>query len=124
MIASGFGVGVSLEDAQEAPICSSGATLSAGWHQIAWTYNNGANVEYLDGALVCRSTFLFYSSAYNGHNYTSVPMAPNGPTNGAPFYGVIDETRVSNISRSSQWIQAEYNSQMWPTAFYAIGIQQ
>ncbi len=38
--------------------------------------------------------------------------------------GAIDEVRVSNIARSSDWISAEYKNQSNPSAFYAIGSEQ
>jgi hypothetical protein len=37
-----------------------------------------------------------------------------------PFKGIIDEVRVSNIARSAQWIQTEYNNQSDPSSFYSV----
>jgi hypothetical protein len=40
------------------------------------------------------------------------------------FKGIIDEARVSNAARSSQWIATEYNNQNSPTIFYSVGSEQ
>ncbi|MGD9036657.1 MAG: DUF2341 domain-containing protein, partial [Syntrophobacterales bacterium] len=43
-------------------------------------------------------------------------------TNG--FNGQIDEVRVSNVPRSLEWIQTEFNNQKAPAAFYTVGIEE
>jgi hypothetical protein len=40
------------------------------------------------------------------------------------FNGFIDEVRVSNIARSSDWINTEYKNQNNPAVFYTIGSEQ
>ena len=40
------------------------------------------------------------------------------------FKGAIDEVRVSNVSRSGDWIQACYNTQTNPSSFYFIGVEE
>jgi prepilin-type processing-associated H-X9-DG protein len=59
-IDSGLGVGVTVFDSEEQIICSSGTTLSTGWHNAVWTYNAGANILYMDGnsALGCTLSSL------------------------------------------------------------------
>ncbi|MDO8635350.1 MAG: LamG-like jellyroll fold domain-containing protein, partial [Dehalococcoidia bacterium] len=37
------------------------------------------------------------------------------------FKGIIDESRISNTARSSQWITTEYNNQNSPSTFYSLG---
>ena len=39
----------------------------------------------------------------------------------ANFNGIIDEVRVSDIGRSSAWIETEYNNMNNPTLFFTIG---
>jgi MSHA biogenesis protein MshQ len=39
------------------------------------------------------------------------------------FDGIIDEVRISNIVRSAEWIQTEYNNQLNPNAFYTLGAE-
>ncbi|MHA2101128.1 MAG: LamG-like jellyroll fold domain-containing protein, partial [Candidatus Kariarchaeaceae archaeon] len=45
---------------------------------------------------------------------------------GSPDYfnGTIDEFRISNISRSAEWIRTEYNNQLDPSSFFSIGDQE
>ncbi len=38
-----------------------------------------------------------------------------------PFGGTIDEVRISNIARSSEWISTEYNNQQNPATFCSVG---
>jgi hypothetical protein len=40
------------------------------------------------------------------------------------FDGIIDEVRVSNIARSSDWILTEYNNQNNPSGFFNIGQEE
>ena len=39
------------------------------------------------------------------------------------FDGVIDEVRISNNVRSSEWIQTEYSNQNKSTSFIDVGIE-
>lgn len=38
--------------------------------------------------------------------------------------GIMDEVRVSDIARSADWIQTEYNNQNSPGTFYSIGLEE
>jgi hypothetical protein len=40
------------------------------------------------------------------------------------FQGIIDEIRISNVARSTDWMEAEYTNQNTPTTFYTIGTQE
>lgn len=40
------------------------------------------------------------------------------------FKGAIDEVRISDIVRSADWIQTEYNNQNDPTAFASLGSEE
>lgn len=37
------------------------------------------------------------------------------------FAGLIDELRVSSVSRSNEWVSTEYNNQSSPGSFYSVG---
>ncbi len=37
------------------------------------------------------------------------------------FNGVIDEARISNVARSTDWMITEYNNQNDPSSFYSVG---
>ena len=38
--------------------------------------------------------------------------------------GIIDEVRISNIGRSSNWISTEYNNQNNPSDFLSFGLEK
>jgi hypothetical protein len=40
------------------------------------------------------------------------------------FDGIADEVRVSNISRSAEWIATEYNNQNSPSTFYSVASEE
>jgi hypothetical protein len=99
------------------------------WHHIVLTLPMGATtfmgtLPYLDGALQTLS---------NGGNWTTTVNTGSGDYRvgglcnvggSVPAVGsVIDETRVSNIARSADWISAEYNNQSSPSTFYTISGQ-
>ncbi|MFW9830029.1 MAG: DUF2341 domain-containing protein, partial [Candidatus Thorarchaeota archaeon] len=86
-----------------------------GWMYLVLTYD-GSNVRiYKDG--------LFgYSSSQTG------TIAPNSlnlqigreEMYGDWFYGVLDEIRISDSVRSTEWVATEYNNQYDPNSFYSI----
>ena len=43
---------------------------------------------------------------------------------GFAFIGIIDEVRISNIARSVEWIETEYNNQNSPETFLAFGAEE
>jgi hypothetical protein len=45
----------------------------------------------------------------------------NGTSDNSDFFGgLIDEARISNIARSADWIQTEYNNQSDPANFHSV----
>jgi hypothetical protein len=45
----------------------------------------------------------------------------NGTSDNSDFFGgLIDEVRISNIARSADWIQTEYNNQSDPANFHSV----
>jgi len=97
---------------------------SSTWTYVAATINasNTYNL-YINGALNqnCVTTIKPLSVCGNAANSFSGTMAylMNSATT-APFYGNIDELRVSSTARSSGWIATEYSNQSNPSAFYTI----
>jgi hypothetical protein len=78
------------------------ATLPAGWNHVAVTYTNKQPRIYLNGTLVRTgltspkgtvfAPYQFGGGSYGFHN------------------GYADEMRVSNVSRSANWIKASYKT--------------
>jgi hypothetical protein len=97
---------------------------TGGWYFVSVTYDGTSLLNdpslYIDGAL---------ASSYEGTTPTGTALSDSsysGLMGGTVYYtnGVIDEVHVSNVIRSSAWITTEYNNQLSPTAFYAVGNEQ
>lgn len=96
----------------------------AEWHWITGTYSNASNVMrvYLDGVLL-------QTQAVPGDVKIRVTadnlLIGAGMNDIDRFWnGALDEARVANVSRSSDWITAEFNNQNDPAAFLTVGNQQ
>jgi hypothetical protein len=106
----------------ESPTIDRGATpapsafTTGTWYYVQGVYN-GSSV----------STYV------NGSQY-EITSTTTGPTSTNPFYigvgeggsqyyfnGTIDEVRVSNVAKTSDWLKAEYVDQNSPTAFTTVG---
>lgn len=92
--------------------------ISTGQWVYASAVYDGSNINF------------YINGSPNGiHAYTPAPFVSGygqsiggsliGP--GHNFKGMIDELRISNISRSPGWIAAEYSNQNSPSTFYNIG---
>ncbi|MFC1620993.1 DUF2341 domain-containing protein, partial [Candidatus Omnitrophota bacterium] len=86
------------------------------WHFVAGVYDGTNNLIYVDDG---------------DYEDSTAELAPAGdandlvigcrPPNVAPFDGTLDEIRVSNITRSADWIAAQYKSTA--DTFVAIGTE-
>jgi hypothetical protein len=47
----------------------------------------------------------------------------NSPTGFKPIDAIIDEVRISSITRSDDWLLTEYNNQYDPSSFYSVGVE-
>lgn len=84
---------------------------SSGWHHFALTYDGSIVQLYYDGVLFDNTTVALTTAANN------LEIAR---WNAIEFDGLIDEVKVSDVARSSGWIQTEYNNQSDPNNFYNI----
>ncbi len=97
------------------------------WHHLVDVYNTGTESLYVDGVLAGSQTAgeVGYSGVYS---YSLGVGESIGWTNGNSgwFYwnGALDELRISNAARSSDWIKTEFNNQSAPTEFIAVGPNQ
>jgi hypothetical protein len=97
-------------------------TVSDGtWHYIVGVAEGSKSILYVDGELerdnIPETPNLIDSYlASIGQEYDS------GPTPGDHFDGIIDEVRISNISRSSDWISAQYLSMT--SGFINYGVEE
>ena len=95
------------------------AGVDGTWHYFVGGRDTSNNFLYLDGALnntTADSTLADLSetaSFFVGGNCIDDTMV-----------GGVDEVRFSNTDRSSDWIATEYNNQVSPKGFHAVGGQE
>lgn len=108
---------------------SSATVNNDAWRLITGVYDNGSVEIYIDGALNTSTTSgATFGSGNTRFGFVGVGSEASafdgnqGPSNN--FNGDIDEFRISNVARSSDWITTEFNNQDDPSSFYSIGSQQ
>lgn len=92
------------------------ALATGSWHYVQTVFNGSSLSTYVDG------------SQYEIYTTTTAPSSTNpfyiGVGEGGNQYyfnGTIDEARVSNTAKSSDWIKAEYVNQDSPASFTSVG---
>jgi hypothetical protein len=97
-------------------VSGSSAPSTGVWSQIAVTLSGSTVTHYLDGANNGSGT----EGATVGDGGTAAIIGSR-IDHVTMFKGGMDEVRVSNIARSSDWIATEYNNQSSPSSFYMVG---
>ena len=90
---------------------------------VVWQANHIPKF-YINGQLVPTSRTGTIPSIYNN---TGAPLdigRSTYSTDNRYFDGVIDEVRISNVSRSASWIQTCFNSQNNSAAFISLGPEE
>ncbi|MFW9818706.1 MAG: DUF2341 domain-containing protein, partial [Candidatus Thorarchaeota archaeon] len=104
---------------------------------FGWDWRSGGNVH---GSLLSVDQWYYAVAVYNG---TQRDLYLNGVLDAGPstgtlntitqnwwigtdgnanyFDGIIDEVKISQISRSADWINTEYNNKYDPNSFYSVG---
>ncbi|MHA2276835.1 MAG: DUF2341 domain-containing protein, partial [Candidatus Kariarchaeaceae archaeon] len=85
------------------------------WQYFVLTYDSSQMKGFLDGnqlGSAVSKTIQQRTDDYEIASYNSGTEL---------FDGIIDEVRISNVSRSADWILTEYNNQLNPSNFYSIG---
>ena len=115
------------------------------WHSVTYTYSAGTQNQldvYIDGShrfsrsvnplgFSTASSFAYFAGAGFSLPPTPPPVFVIGARKGfAPrdsatpqwsyFNGQLDDMRISNLARSSEWISTEYNSQNARLTFVSI----
>ena len=88
------------------------------WHYLTALFNDSVNKYqiYFDGELVATGT----ESDLPDDN-TDDFVVGSGYTHDYPTTGYIDEARVSDVARSSSWIETCYKNQNEPTSYIRVG---
>lgn len=102
-------------------------TLSTGvWYYLTATYNSGGGASnakiYINGALDTSATRT--NDLGTDNNPVRLGMYSGAVGSSWGYDGGLDEIRVSNIARSTDWISAEYTNQNTPGTFYSVGVQE
>lgn len=95
--------------------------LTAGvYYYIAFTFNNSGMVAtvYVNASSIGTFTNASENTTLNGTMF--IGEADPGIDNRASSAN-MDEFRISDVLRSTDWITTEYNNQASPSTFYAIG---
>ena len=93
-----------------------GSATTSDWHLYTGTFTGSTSRAYIDGVLV--DTDNTASLAASGKDMSIGDDAVGG--NNGFFDGLIDEVRISDVARSTDWIATEYNNQNDPSTFYSI----
>ena len=88
------------------------------FYHVTAVHADGQVRIYVDGQLTrTRSQSMF--------SWSNAPWAIGAASNGYRSHpGIIDSPRVATVSRSSEWIAAEFANQNNPSAFYATSSPQ
>jgi hypothetical protein len=92
------------------------AFATGAWHYIQGVYSGTTLSTYIDGS---QYEVLTSFSNPSGTNPFYIGVGEGGTQ--YYFNGIIDEARVSNVAKSSDWIKAEYVDQNSPTTFTTVG---
>jgi len=87
------------------------------WHYTVLVWDETHLFRYFDGNYIGTAEYT-NTGTYGG----SSKIGAYG--SGYTFPGIIDEMKISNIVRSSDWILTEYNNQNSPSTFYTVGDQE
>ncbi len=85
------------------------------WYYVQGVYDGSTLSTYVNGVMY-KATTSFTNPSSTGPLYIGVGEGGN------QYYwnGVIDEARVSNVAKSSDWLKAEYGDQNNPSPFTSI----
>lgn len=100
-----------------------GVFASAGWHHIAITYDGTTQNTYVDGSQFASNAQTYNVQLNNIHSIVGIGVDANPGFSDPLWQGTIDETRISNVARSANWVKTDYwNSFATGTAgFWNVG---
>jgi hypothetical protein len=91
------------------------------WHHVAFTYDrsSGNASLFIDGTNVSVSVNNLGSISMSASG--TVYLGGRGAGNGANLTGLLDEMRISDLARSTNWIWAEYMTAASNSVFSSYG---
>ncbi|MFW9796231.1 MAG: DUF2341 domain-containing protein [Candidatus Thorarchaeota archaeon] len=97
-----------------------------GWHHVVATYDGSLVKFYIDGsqdAATMEMTTNILSALPDSFRIGHADQ-PEGKAWTFPWIGQIDEVRISDIARSSAWINTEFENQNNPSVFYSVSSEE
>ena len=108
-------------------LTTSGSIGTANPTHLAVTRSGNLITVYIDGtadANTANEGVAYDFSTCQLMIGTDIDAAPCDSTFGNFVSGIMDEVRISDIARSPDWIQTEFNNQNSPSAFYTVGPEE
>jgi hypothetical protein len=94
------------------------------WSYVAGTFDTSTHAQnlYING--VTDSTLVNNGAAIDYKTSQDLVLGQRSPyATGYPWFGLLDEIRISTVARSADWIATEYLNESSPSAFYAVGAE-
>lgn len=90
------------------------------WYQVALTWSAGTFNVYVNGQSEASGAYAAFTALQ-----TFIDIGNNGlaSSRAEHWIGDIDEVKASNIVRSANWLETEYNNQVLPDSFFTVGIE-
>ena len=94
--------------------------LGTDWNHVIATYNKNSGIYnqklYINGVEIRHRTDTLTISI------SDLDLLIGNTEVGTRYFnGTIDEVRISNVARSAEWIETEYNNMNDPSSFYSVG---
>ena len=86
------------------------------WYHLTWIYNGFAVMLYVNGTLVYNLDNQIFSTSGDLYLGSSSTMNRN-------FSGVLDEVRLSSITRTAAWLNTTYQNTNAPTTFSSFSTE-
>jgi hypothetical protein len=105
-------------------INTSGIAVSA-WHYMVATFDHEINnmTVYIDGSAAASSKNVPANQVIQNNTNQVRIGADAGATLGNYFRGNMDEVRIQNVSRTTDWIKFEYDNMNSPVGFATISTE-
>jgi Concanavalin A-like lectin/glucanases superfamily/Domain of unknown function (DUF2341) len=107
-------------------VTSAGTIPTSSWSHIVGVYDGTKWYLYINGTADGNSPVTGIGPISTNQEYEIGAVAVNGSLAQQPWFGSIDEVRISNSVRSADWVKTEYNNQLTPgnigsPGFYTVG---
>ena len=90
------------------------------WHYIVGVYDGNNRIGYLDAG-----TAIFTDAMTDNIEHDPLdPIYLGRRANSRYYEGQMDELRISDVPRSADWVQTEFNNQGTPSGFISLGTQE